>query len=60
MADYLRKFYAKFSYIFSEKCIGVEYIRNKRLYKLLYIGFGDYQDEQENPGFFCSLIHKIL
>jgi len=52
MADYLRKFYAKFSYIFSEKCIGVEYIRNKRLYKLLYIGFGDYQDEQENPGFF--------
>lgn len=37
MADGLRKFYAKFSYIFLEKYVGVEYIRNQRLYKLLFI-----------------------
>lgn len=40
MADDLRKFYAKFSYIFLEKYVGVEYIRNQRLYKLLFIWLG--------------------
>ncbi len=37
MADDLRKFCAKFSYVFLEKYVGVEYIRNQRLYKLLLV-----------------------
>lgn len=37
MADDLQKFYAKFSYVFLEKYVGVEYIRNQRLYKLLFV-----------------------